>query len=418
MPGDPLALRTDLVDLGQDLGQGDQAPHRARGLGWRDVLGPVGKVLHAVHHADGQRLAARRTAAFVLAGLAGRQTDVAVAVPVEVVLALLGEELQRALVPLPRLQRPAEREVVQLGVEDAHLPPQLLRRMGVGVGHQPEAVERRHPPVHRRIGGKSRLDREDVPREVPVALVDGVEAGLRAEGGEPRRPDVGGDQVRPGTRFKGDLEQVPGVEPQDRPPVRVQVAYPGQAVDHPVGGFEVGGVDQVVDLPGPVELLVDGRDLDRKHEPDRVRRAPARRRQPLLDEPLQVRAQAKEPRLGGHELLLELGPPRRVGEVAGGDDADALLAGPEREVLQVAVPAGRARVLGVDVEVGVERHAAGFPSTASGRMGVRPTRFRDCAGRIGRRRNPTSNPHLIPCLMSDYAALIRIWSPPVLEGLV
>ena len=53
-----------------------------------------------------------------------------------------------------------------------------------------------------------------------------------------------------------------------------------------------------------------------------------------------------------------------MGEVAGGDDADALLAGPEGQVLQVAVPAGRAGVLGVDVEVGVERHAAGLRSTA------------------------------------------------------
>ena len=30
-----------------------------------------------------------------------------------------------------------------------------------------------------------------------------------------------------------------------------------------------------------------------------------------------------------------------------------------------------------------------------------------CVGRISRRRNPTSNPHLRPCFMSDYAALIR-----------
>ena len=367
MPCDPLALRADLVDLGENLGERDQALHRARGLRRSCVLGPVREVLDAMHHADRERLAAHRTQAVVRAGLAGGEPDIAVAVPVQVVLALFGKELQRAPVPLSRLQRPADREVVEIGVEDAHLPPELLGRMGVGVGHQPEAVELRHPPVHRRVRREAGLDREDVPREVPVAVVDGVEPGLRAERGEPRRPDVGGDQVRVGARFQGDLQQVPRVEPQDRPPVRVQVADPRQAVDHPIGGFEVGGVDQVVDLAGPVELLVDGRDLDRQHEPDRGRRAPARRRQPLLQGSFQVRTQAKEPRLGRHELLLELGPPRRVGEVAGGDDADALLAGPQRQVLQVAVPAGRAGVLGVDVEVGVERHGVGLPSTASGR---------------------------------------------------
>ena len=192
---DPLALRADLVDLGEDLGQRDQALHGAGGRGRGGLLAPVGQVLDAVHDPDRQRLAAHRTQSVVPAGLAGRQADVAVAMPVEVVLALLGEELQRASVPLPRLQRAAQREVVELGVEDAHLAPQLLRRVGVGVRHQPEPIEGRHPPVHRRVRRKAGLDREDVRREVPVAVVDGVEAGLRAERGEPRSPDVGGNQV-------------------------------------------------------------------------------------------------------------------------------------------------------------------------------------------------------------------------------
>ena len=283
------------------------------GRGRDDLLGAVGEVLDAMHHTDRERLAARRTPAFPLAGFARGEANVAGAVPVQMVLALLGKELQRAFVPLPGLQRPAQREVVEVGVEHAHLPSELLRRMGVRVGNQPEAIQRRHPPVHRRIRRKTGLDREDVGREVPVALVDGVEAGLRPERGEPRGPDMGGDEIRAGTRFQRDLQQMPGVEPQNRPPVRVQVADPGQAVDHPVGGFEIRGVDQVVDLAGLVELLVDGRDFDRQHEPDRGIAAPARRGQPFCDEPLQVRAQAEQPRLGGHELLLQLGPPRRDG---------------------------------------------------------------------------------------------------------
>ena len=238
--------------------------------------------------------------------------------------------------------------------------------MGIGVGHQPEPVQGRHPPVHRRVRRQAGLDREDVRREVPVALVDGVEAGLRTERREPRGPDMGGDEIRAGPGLQRNFEQMPGIETEDRPSVRVQIADSGQTVDHPIRGFEVRGVDQVVDLPGLVELLVDGRDLDRQHEPDRGAPAPARRGQALLDVPLQVRTQAEQPRLRRHELVLQLRPPGRVREVAGADDADALLAGPDGQMFEIAVSAGCAGVLGVDVQVGVEPHEAELRSTASG----------------------------------------------------
>ena len=372
VPGDPLALRADLMDLGQDLGQRDQALHRARGRGRRGLLRPIGEIFDPVHDAHRQRLAAHRAQALALPGLARREADFAVAVAVQMILPLLGKELQRPPVPLARLQCRAQREVIHRGVEHAHLPPQLLRRMGVRVGNQPETVQGRDPPVHGRIRRQPGLDREDVRREVSVAVVDGVEARLRAERGEPRRPDMGGDEVRVRSRLQGDLQQVPGVEPQDRPPVRVQVADPGQAVHYPVRRIEIRGVDQVVDLPRPVELLVDGRDLDREHEPHGGPLAPARGRQTFLDRPFQIRPQAEQSRLRRHELLLQLRPPRRMREVPGGDDADPLLAGPQGQVLEVAVPARRSRVLRMHVQVGVERHAAALPAAVSSTRPDRP----------------------------------------------
>ena len=272
------------------------------------------------------------------------------------VLALFREELERASVPLARFQGPAQGEVVEVGVEHAHLASQLLRRVGVGVRDEAKAVEGGDPPVHRRVGREPRLDREDVLREVPVAFVDRVEARLRPERGEPGGPDVGGHEVRPGVRFEGELEEVPGVEPENRPPVGIEVADPREARGHPVHCVEVRGVDQVMDLPGLVELLVDGGDLHRQHEPGRGLLAPAGGRELLLDGSLQVGPQPIEARLRRHELLPDLGPPGGVGEVPGADDGDALLAGPEGEVLEVAVPARRPRVLGVDVEVGIESH--------------------------------------------------------------
>ena len=126
MLGDRFALRTDLMDFGQNLGQRDQALHRAGGLGRRGLLGPVREIFDPVHDADRQRLAAHRTPTFMLAGLAGRETGLTVAVTVQMIFALFRKELQRAFIPLPRLQCVAQGKVVQLGVEDAHFPPQLL----------------------------------------------------------------------------------------------------------------------------------------------------------------------------------------------------------------------------------------------------------------------------------------------------
>ena len=76
------------------------------------------------------------------------------------------------------LQRPADREIVEIAIKEGSLAPQFGRRVRVGVGHQAVAVERRQPPIHRRVGGEAGLDGKDVVREIAVALADGVEARL------------------------------------------------------------------------------------------------------------------------------------------------------------------------------------------------------------------------------------------------
>ena len=68
-----------------------------------------------------------------------------------------------------------------------------------------------------------------------------------------------------------------------------------------VGGVEVGHIDQVVDFPRPVGLLVDGGDLDLEHE---AHRRAARRRQRCGDRLLDSVAQAKKAGLGRHQLSL------------------------------------------------------------------------------------------------------------------
>ena len=142
---------------------------------------------------------------------------------------------------------------------------------------------------------------------------------------------------------------------EDRSTVRAQVSDLLEARDHPPRGVEVRSVEQVMDLAGLVALLVDRRDLDLEQEADR--RA-AWRRHLLGDATLDVVAQAKEALLRRHQLLLQLGDPRRMREVPGADDANPLLLRPLRQVLQVALLAGRARVLRVDVKVRVVEHGA------------------------------------------------------------
>ena len=225
--------------------------------------------------------------------------------------------------------------------------------MGVRVADQGEAVELRDAPVHRRIRGEPGLDREDVGGEIAVAFVDRVETRFRAERGEPGGPDVRRDEVGVRPARQGDLQQMPRVEAQDRPPVRGDVADGGELLPEPPRRLQVRGVDQMVDLPRPVPLLVDGRDLDLQQE---AGRPVARGGKAALDLPLDLGTQAEQPRLGRHELGADLLEPGGMGEVAGSDDGDPLAPRPHREVLEIRVPAGRPGVFRVNVEVGVEEH--------------------------------------------------------------
>src|SRR5439155_17364716 len=111
-----LAARPDTVDLADDLRKLDQVTEPRRPGRPLPVL-PVGQRLDPVQHAHGQWLAALRAAPAGRPGLLGIPAHLAVAVPVGVVLALLREELDRAAETLARLQRPPDREVVDLGLE-------------------------------------------------------------------------------------------------------------------------------------------------------------------------------------------------------------------------------------------------------------------------------------------------------------
>ena len=81
---------------------------------------------------------------------------------VEVVLALLGEELDGAVEALPGLDGMGQLRVGQAGIQQIGLPPQLGGGVGVGVGHQGVPVQGGAAVVHGRVGGQPGLQGVDV----------------------------------------------------------------------------------------------------------------------------------------------------------------------------------------------------------------------------------------------------------------
>src|SRR5262245_32769396 len=98
--------------------------------------------------------------------------------------------------------------------------------------------------------------------KVPVALRDRVEAGLRSERSEPWRPDMRRHEISMGSAFQHDLEQVAGIEAEDRPPVRGDIADAREAFRDAVDSGEIGRIDQVMNFAGALALFVDRGDFD------------------------------------------------------------------------------------------------------------------------------------------------------------
>jgi hypothetical protein len=157
---------------------------------------------------------------------------------------------------------------------------------------------------------------------------------------------VGRDEVT--ARLQGDLEQVAGVETEDRAPVSGQVADPAQGGVEPGRRSEVGHVDQVVHLARAVVTLVDRRDLDAEHE--RRRRARLQRARQALGD-LGLLGVAEQSGAPIDQVLAQVVEPGGVGEVAGAQQGDALAAGPPGQVGQGQITAASTREARMNVEV-------------------------------------------------------------------
>ena len=345
-----LVQRLGILPSGGDSGGGGdhlrQGRQTLKGFGTHGTkpCRTVRQGLHPVLHADGQLLPANGADAAQRRRLRRGQADAAVPVAIQVVLALLGEELHRALESLSGADGPDQLRVGEAGVQKIRLPAQLGGGMGVGVGDQGESVQGRDPPVHGRIRGEARLHRVDVAGQIPEALLHGIEAGEGAKQSEVGRPDVSGDEFRVRAGVQGQLQQVPTVQPQNGPSVGVDVADGLQPGGELVRRLQRGQQDQVVDFPGSAVALVDAADLPGDNEPGRLARGDIRQ--------AQILAQGIDALSGGHQLLPQLGAPSGVGEVPGAHHSDALSPGPPVQVGEISVLTGGPGKAGVDVEVG------------------------------------------------------------------
>ena len=96
----------------------------------------------------------------------------------------------------------------------------------------------------------------DVSGQVFKAFFYSVKAGIGAEKGKVRRPDMSRDKHRLRAALQRDFQQVTGVQPQDGPAVGMQVADPLQRGSQPVGSIDRGQQDHVMHFAYAAVLFV------------------------------------------------------------------------------------------------------------------------------------------------------------------
>ena len=129
------------------------------------------------------------------------------------IFSFLREELQRPGQAFALIDGPRQIVVAEIHIKKIGLPSQLRRRMGVGIGDQLKGVQRRDPPVHRRVRRKPRLQSMDMGSQISEAVLNPVKTGKSAEQGEVGRPDMRGHINRLRAGLQHNFQQVPAVQP-------------------------------------------------------------------------------------------------------------------------------------------------------------------------------------------------------------
>ena len=251
---------------------------------------------------------------------------------VKMIFSFLREKFQRSGKPLSRVYGLRNSGIGQLRLKQSSLTSQLRRGMGVRIGNQEIGVQRGNPPVHGRIGRKSRFQRMDVGRQIPKAFLDGIKAGKSPEQRKMRRPDMGRNIYGFRTGFQHDFQQISAVQPQNRPAVRMNVSDQLQPSGKGFRLLKSGQQEQAVHLAHPFVFLINGADLSR-HQKTRL----LLRHALLMDTVLLL--QHIKPILRGFQLFHQLCPPCGVGEIPCSQNMNSLFSRHEFQMLRIAVPA-------------------------------------------------------------------------------
>ena len=180
--------------------------------------------------------------------------------------------------------------------------------------------------------------------QVSEALLHRIKAGESPKHGKMGRPDMGRHKNSLRADIQGKLQQIVAGYAQDRPSVGMDVPHGLQLCSHPLRRLKVRQDNEVVDLPDPALLFVDGADLPGDDKAG-LRKGSCRPGNCLLF------LQGIKALLRRHQGLPQLLPPGRVGEVPGADEADALLPSCQGQCLHRQIFAGGSGISGMNVQI-------------------------------------------------------------------
>ena len=115
--------------------------------------------------------------------------------------------------------------IAHFNIKKIRLSSKLCRRMSIWIGNKLEAIQRRKPPVHRRVRGQTGFHRMYIRSQILKTFFHRIKSGKCAKKRKVRRPDMSRDQYSIRTDFQHDFQKIMAVKAQDRSAVRMDISY-------------------------------------------------------------------------------------------------------------------------------------------------------------------------------------------------
>lgn len=164
---------------------------------------------------------------------------------------------------------------------------------------------------------------------------------------------MGGNEKALRDLFQENFKKIAGIEPKNGTPVRANVADGGQGGIEALHGFKIRGIEEIMYLSNLAAPFIDRADLGAEDKTDLCRRSGGV--DPLRHEFLPITGgigfQPKKSGFSRFEMLMELGKPARMGEIASPHDLNTLDCRPGSKPVEVAGLTRGPRIKGMDVEI-------------------------------------------------------------------